>query len=66
MKLKTWLDSRKIKAVTFAENVGVTHSTIGRYVSGDRFPRPEILRRIEVATGGKVTANDFLDLQKSA
>lgn len=35
--------------------------SVGRYLSGERLPKPKIIRKIKVMTGDQVTADDFLD-----
>jgi predicted transcriptional regulator len=40
----------------FADQAGIPNSTVYRLVNGRRRPRPELIRRIIAATGGKVTA----------
>ena len=45
----------------FARRIGVTNESVRRYAHGQRFPRPEIMRRIMAATDGAVGPNDFLD-----
>lgn len=47
-------------AAAFSREVGVGHWTVQRWIRGDRMPRPMHLARITLATGGKVTANDFV------
>jgi transcriptional regulator with XRE-family HTH domain len=59
MELKTWLEKNNVTAFAFADDIQVHHSAVSRYLSSERFPRPAILRRIELRTRGKVTANDF-------
>jgi transcriptional regulator with XRE-family HTH domain len=43
----------------FAERIGVSSAAVWRYVHGERIPDKDIMARIALATGGKVTANDF-------
>jgi len=61
MTLKQYLAQHNIPPDRFAGELGVSIPTIYRYLSGDRFPTPDNLRRIRDMTGGAVTANDFLD-----
>lgn len=61
MNLKTHLSSSGETVAAFAGRVGVDVKTLYRYLSGERFPTPENLRRIREATGGAVTADDFVD-----
>lgn len=61
MQLKSYLATEGRTPAMFAAEVGVTVQTLYRYLSGERFPTPENLRRIREATGGAVTADDFVD-----
>ena len=60
MTLHRFLASREITRSAFAARIGVSRVTLQRYLAGDRFPRPDVLRRIASVTGGEVTANDFV------
>lgn len=61
MLLKTYLKDNGLTYAEFALEIEVaTAKTVQRYAEHDRFPRTAILRRIEVATGGAVTAADFV------
>lgn len=45
----------------FAALIGVSNAKVAeRYAKGARIPRPEIIEKIEAATNGNVTANDFV------
>ncbi|MBK1859369.1 helix-turn-helix domain-containing protein [Cerasicoccus arenae] len=60
MELATYLIENHLTPVEFARAIGVkSRSTIPRYLSGERMPTGAIVRRIETATGGKVTARDL-------
>lgn len=59
MKLDEYLTVSELSIGQFAELVGVSDVSMGRYVSGKRVPRPAILMRIVTASGGAVQANDF-------
>lgn len=61
MHLRAHLSETGETAASFAARVGVDVKTLYRYLSGERFPTPENLRRIREATGGAVTADDFVD-----
>ena len=45
----------------FANTIGVTHPTVIRYCQG-RIPEPELMRKIALATGMRVTPNDWLGI----
>lgn len=60
MRLGEWLAAQKMSNTKFAELLGVDKSMVGRWVSGDVRPGWDTIPRIIDATGGEVTANDFL------
>lgn len=60
MNLQTWLEKNKLSPEDFAVRVGVSEGAVLKWLSGDRFPRPNSLSKIKLATGGKVTADDFV------
>lgn len=60
MKLAAYLDETKTTYAAFAERIGVSVFAVGKYVRGQRMPRPQIMSRIKAATSGHVTADDFL------
>jgi transcriptional regulator with XRE-family HTH domain len=66
MILKQHLSDTGETVAAFAGRVGVDVKTLYRYLSGERFPTPENLRRIREATGGGVTADDFVDQHTAA
>jgi transcriptional regulator with XRE-family HTH domain len=65
MKLADYLTEKGIKANAFAKMIGADRSTVGRWLK----PRDgvvwrpdwETIKKIEKATDGLVTANDFVD-----
>ena len=60
MRLAEYLEKHELSAAGFGRLIGVTGSTVWRYAHGQRTPRRAIIHRIVEATGGAVTANDFL------
>lgn len=50
----------------FGALVDVAQATINRYVRGDRFPSPEMIRKIHQVTGGKVTVADWYQTEDAA
>src|SRR5690606_2466552 len=60
MKLADWLESNNLTASAFAEQLGVSVSTVTRCMNGQRRPEWQTLDAIYKATGGQVTPNDFL------
>ena len=59
MKLEHYFEKSGQSPREFAEKIGVTAVTVGRYISGKRIPVKEEMRKIYDETGGLVTANDF-------
>lgn len=60
MKLETYLTKNKIKPAAFAATLEVAPSTITRIIRGERTPRIDLIAKIQTATGGEVTASDFM------
>jgi len=65
MKLASWLKVSGNSARELASLVETTEATISRLKNGHALPSMELAGRIAEATGGAVTANDFLDLDPS-
>lgn len=63
MRLADYLSEKKIAPSRFAADIGVPASTISRILNGDRNPSMQILAKINSATAGAVTPNDFLPEQ---
>lgn len=59
MKLAKYLSDNKITATALAQDVGVAQPTIHRYMRNERFPDPEMIERISMATKRKVTVADW-------
>ena len=62
MTLDSYLIKNDIDVSAFARDVGVHRTSVYRFIKGLAFPRPATIRRISEVTGGKVTANDFVNL----
>ena len=62
MKLADWLFLNSVTPRQLRRMLGVnTRSTIHRYLTNKRVPRPHTLQRIIEITGGQVQLRDFLD-----
>ena len=59
MRLKDYLKFKKISNIEFAKNLGISHISLSRYISGERFPEKKNLLKIYKTTDGLVTPNDF-------
>jgi transcriptional regulator with XRE-family HTH domain len=63
MKLQAYLEEAQLTYSQFAELIEVTSpETVRRYALGRRIPEKEVMQRIALATGCKVTANDFFGI----
>lgn len=60
MKLEHYIEANGLTHAEFANKIGVTASSVTRYLLGLRTPRKPTLLKIIAATNGMVTANDFL------
>ena len=60
MTLSDYLTRHSLTASEFGRRLGVSHSTVLRWCSGDHAPSLATIRRIEEATGGAVTVQDFM------
>lgn len=60
MRLTDYLEAKGITDTEFARLVGVSHSLVHYWKSGAKRPSMETAARIRDATGGAVTADDFM------
>jgi transcriptional regulator with XRE-family HTH domain len=60
MKLRQYLDTTNTTIPAFAAEIGVSVQSVHRYLSGQRFPKIDVLRKIELRTQGRVRPNDFI------
>jgi transcriptional regulator with XRE-family HTH domain len=58
MTLADYLKEAQLSQADFARRINVPRQMVQRYVKG-RIPDKEIMEKIALATGCKVTANDF-------
>jgi len=63
MKLSHWLKKTGTSARELASRAGTTEATISRLRHGRAKPSLDLAQRLADATGGAVTANDFLELE---
>lgn len=62
MTLAEYLHEAQIDRIQFATRINVSAEAVRRYVKGQRIPDKDVMGRIALATGGKVTANDFFGM----
>ncbi|MGZ2484325.1 plasmid maintenance system antidote protein VapI [Rhizobium pisi] len=66
MKLEQYLKENDIKPVAFAASIDVAPSTITRIIRRERTPQIDLVAKIQAATGGQVTMEDFLAAENAA
>jgi len=66
MTLQEFIKFNGLTAEGFGKLVGAKQATINRYVNGKRFPSPEMIRKIEAATGGQVAVADWYATAEAA
>lgn len=59
MKLQTYLDKSGTTRANFAQQIGVTSEAVRLWIRGQRMPDRESMGKIQGATKGLVTPNDF-------
>ena len=64
MDLATFLKERQIRVPDFAQRIGRSRKQVYEYLAGNATPKPGVMLRIMEATGGEVTANDFLPVRE--
>lgn len=65
MKLDKYRTQKKLTHKQLADLIGLTNktssSTVHRWCSGSRIPRPSMIDKIKIATKNKVTIKDFYE-----
>ena len=61
MTLSEYLKAKKISQAKFALRCNLSRATICRILDGSRYPSPETMRRIFLASDGEVRPNDFFN-----
>lgn len=65
MKLSDYLSQRGIKRSDFAGTIGVSQSYVTMICQGKIWPGRDVVTKINAATDGEVTANDFVGLDQA-
>ena len=63
MTLQAWLAEQERSGAWLARKLGITASSVHHYVRGSGYPSLPVLREIEILTGDRVRAADFLDFR---
>jgi hypothetical protein len=66
MTLAEYLAESSLNRSQFARQIGVSPETVRRYLDLGRVPAPRVMTKIMLATGCKVTANDFHGVTEAA
>ncbi len=61
MTLKEYIQINRISQARFARRCGISRSAINHFIAGRRYPNPETMRRILLASNGEVKPNDFFN-----
>ena len=62
--LKTWRTQREFTQAQVAELIGTNVPNVSRIETGNQWPGPELMARIEEATNGEVTASAILQVYR--
>lgn len=62
MNLSDYFHQNAVEQQVFAKKVGISKSLLSRIKNGTRKPRIDVAKKIEKATGGKVTAAALIGL----
>jgi transcriptional regulator with XRE-family HTH domain len=62
MKLSQYLEAQGLSYAAFGRVINVKGETVRRYAIGERVPHKKLMAKIALATGCKVTANDFFGM----
>lgn len=60
MRLTDYLDAHSITDAEFGSRIGLSQPQVSKLRRGKHWPQRETMERIREATGGAVTADDFL------
>ena len=60
MRLDKYLTEAGLSEADFGRQIGLSQSAINRLRRGESWPPADTAEKIRAATGGKVTADDFL------
>lgn len=64
MNLNAYLELRGLSHKEFAQEIGISASSVGNYIRGTRTPDLKTAITIELKTKGKVTAQELWEYSK--
>ncbi len=59
--LSEWLKAQNKKQFEFAKELGISNAALSRLIKGHQKPTLEFAFRLEIITGGKVRAQEWVD-----
>lgn len=65
MTLSEYMKLHSLSDADFAASLGCSEGAVKKWRYRERIPRPDQMRQISDATGGDVTANDFMSAAES-
>ncbi len=63
--LDEWIFNQASTRKKIADNLGISEASLSRYLSGDRVPKPEIMKKIIEVTNGIVNPQSFYSIKKN-
>lgn len=65
MRLSEYLAKNGTKPAALARALGVAHTTVARWASGEVAPSLDAMERLAAVTGGEVMPNDFMRAEEA-
>jgi transcriptional regulator with XRE-family HTH domain len=62
MKLKDFILANDVKQAAIARDLSVSNMAVWRWCAGERIPKPAMMAKIYLITGGNVEPGDFYDM----
>lgn len=66
LSLQKWIELERLSTNAAADRLGISHSHVYKYTTGQSIPKPVIMQEIFWGTRGIVTANDFYGTTEEA
>ena len=62
MKLKDFIRANDVKQAAIARDLSVSNMAVWRWCAGERIPKPAMMAKIYLITGGNGEPGDFYDM----